>query len=111
MKHRKFGREKNVRGALLARLTEALVSHGKIKTTEARAKTIRPLVERLVTMARRNDLASRRLVGKRIGPKATRFLVETLAPRYHDRRGGYTRITKIPSHRKDGARMAMIEFV
>ena len=110
MKHRKFGREKKVREALLTRLAEALVSRGKVKTTEARAKTIRPFVEGLLTRAKRKNLASRRLVGRRLHPRAANQLVESLALRYHDRRGGYTRITKLPARSRDGARMAMIEF-
>jgi large subunit ribosomal protein L17 len=110
--NRKFGREKGQRQALLRSLVESLIKKGKIQTTEAKAKELRPYVEKLVTMARRNTLASRRLVIARLGTEArAKELLGTIAPRYVGRAGGYTRITKLAPRLSDSAKMAVIEFV
>lgn len=90
----------------------SLVIHGRITTTLAKAKSIRPMVEKLVTKAKTGTLASRRLVIVRIGGEAeTKALFDTIAPKYADRKGGYTRIIKLPRRELDAAPMAMIEFV
>jgi large subunit ribosomal protein L17 len=110
--NRKFGRKKDQRLALLRSLAEALIKKGKIRTTEAKAKELRPFVEKLVTLARRNTLASRRLVISRLGAKERASeLLQTIAPRYLGRPGGYTRITKLSPRLSDSAKMAIIEFV
>ena len=110
--NRKFGRESAERRALLRSLAEALIARGKIRTTEAKAKELRPFVEKLVTRARIGTLASRRLVMVRLGgAAAAKPLLDIIAPRYQKRPGGYTRITKLPPRRADGARLAVIEFV
>lgn len=109
---RKFGREKDQRNALVKSLMRSLVIHGRITTTLAKAKSIRPMVEKLVTRAKTGTLASRRLVIVRIGGEAeTKTLFDTIAPKYADRKGGYTRIIKLPRRELDAAPMAMIEFV
>ena len=110
--NRKFGRPANQRRALLRSLAEGLIEHGRITTTEAKAKELRPYIEKLVTNARVGTVASRRLVTARLGT-ATRAdkLVKEIAPKYKERPGGYTRIIKLPPRRSDSARMAMIEFV
>ncbi|NDE68102.1 50S ribosomal protein L17 [bacterium] len=109
---RKFGREKDQRNALVKSLMRSLVIHGRITTTLAKAKSIRPMVEKLVTKAKTGTLASRRLVIVRIGGEAeTKALFDTIAPKYADRKGGYTRIIKLPRRELDAAPMAMIEFV
>lgn len=111
-RHRKFGREIGPRRALLRSLAVSLIEHGKIKTTEAKAKTLRPLVEKLVTRARGAKLADQRLLAARLGAvKAMRKLTREIAPRYLARPGGYTRISKLPRRTSDGSRMAIIEFV
>jgi len=111
-KNRKFGREKDVRAALLRSLSLSLILKEKIKTTEAKAKELRPIVEKLVTKARKGDLASRRLVISRIGSKVgAKKLFDEIAIRYKDRQGGYTRIVKLPSRSSDAAKMAIIEFI
>jgi large subunit ribosomal protein L17 len=110
---RKFHRKTGPRRAFLRNLASDLVRHGKIVTTETRAKAIRPIMERLVTIAKRQTLASRRLVISRLGNKdvATR-LFDEIAPRYKERPGGYLRITKSSGTRKrDSAPVATIEFV
>lgn len=110
--NRKFGRERNQRKALLKALAVALIDKEKIKTTQAKAKEIRPYVEKLVTRGKAGTLATRRVLISRIGnPKLVKKIVEELAPRYADRKGGYTRITKLPVRIKDGSPMAQIEFV
>lgn len=117
MRHRKegkkFGRMTGQRRAFMRGLAGNLIRYGSIETTETRAKALRPVVERLVTIARRNDLASRRLVASRLDSRETaRRLVEDIAPRYTGRPGGYTRILKLADRRKrDGTRTAIIEFV
>ena len=89
-----------------------MIGRGKIKTTEARAKSLRPFVEKLVTRARRGDLASQRLLIARLGrTSAVQKLTREIAPRYANRPGGYTRISKLPPRLSDGSRLAIIEFV
>lgn len=110
---KKFGRTTNVRKAFVRSLMIALIEHGKITTTEARAKAIRPMIEKLTTKARIDTLANRRLIISRLGGHeiATKQLVENIAPRYKERNGGYTRIVKLPAREGDAAPMAIIEFV
>lgn len=109
---RKFGREMNQRDALMRSLARNLVNEGRITTTLAKAKSLRPFVEKLVTKAKTGTLASRRLVNSRIqGEAETKELFSTIAKKYADRKGGYTRIVKLPRRELDAAEMAMIEFV
>jgi len=109
---RKFGREKNVRNALLRSLARSLILRGRIKTTEAKAKEIRPAVERLVTKGKSNTVASSREIFKRIPDKAVvKKLQSGLGPKYLDRKGGYTRIIRIGRRVSDQASMVYIEFV
>lgn len=109
---RKFGREMNQRNALIKSLALSLVVHKKIDTTLAKAKELRPFVEKLVTKGKIGTLASRRLIVERIGsPRGVKILVDELAPKYKDRNGGYTRITRLPRRQGDASPMAVIEFV
>jgi large subunit ribosomal protein L17 len=111
-KKRKFGLEANERDALIRSLARALVLHNRITTTTAKAKELRPFVEKLVTKAKAGTLADRRLIITRIGgEKEAKILVETIAPKYKDRKGGYIRIAKLPARKLDAAAMAVIEFV
>mgnify|MGYP001608085068 CR=1 FL=1 len=111
--NRKFGRVTKVRSALLKSLLRSLIVHGKITTTEAKAKEIRPLVEGLITKARIGTLASKRIVTARLlnQDKISKKLCEEIAPKYKERSGGYTRIIKLPRRKTDGSNMAIIEFV
>lgn len=117
MRHRKTGKKfhrlTGQRRAFMRGLANNLIRAGRIETTETRAKALRPQVERLVTIARKNDLASRRLLVTRLHSKdVARRLVEDIAPRYATRPGGYLRIQKTMTRRKrDGAPTAIIEFV
>jgi large subunit ribosomal protein L17 len=116
MRHHKkgriFGREIGQRTALLRSLARSLVLKNKIKTTEAKAKELRPYVEKLITKAKVNSVATRRLLGARLASAQTaKLLVEKVAPKYMDRKGGYARITKLPTRLGDSARMAQIELI
>ena len=109
---RKFGREKNQRNALISSLARNLIRDGRIKTTTAKAKELRPMVEKLVTKAKNVSIASRRIVDSRIHSQTeTKKLFETIAPKYKTRAGGYTRIIRLPNRDLDGSSMSLIEFV
>ncbi len=109
--NRKFGREAGQRRALLKSLARSLVLRGKITTTEAKAKEIRPLVEKLVTRGKIETLASRRMLIAQLGDvQAANKLIKT-ANGYKDRIGGYLRIVKMGPRKGDAAAMAFIEFV
>lgn len=116
MRHQKnkvtLDRKAAPRRALLANLVESLVLHEKITTTLAKAKALRPKVEKLITTAKANTLASRRNIAKVLYTKnATKKLMEVLGPRYADRKGGYTRIIKLGVRKGDGGEEAIIELV
>lgn len=109
-KGRKFGREKGQRKALLKGLADAFFMHGRIRTTEAKAKELRPLVEKYITRGKNQTLASRRLLIASFSPTiASRIIARADAMR--DRKGGYTRIIKTGQRRSDSAAMAIIELV
>ena len=112
-KGKKFNRTRGPRISFLRNISNDLIRAGKIETTEARAKAVRPQVERLVTFAKKQTLASRRIILSRVhNEKITDKLYHDLGPRYAGRNGGYLRITKLAKSRKrDGTRMARIEFV
>ena len=109
----KLSRDTDQRQALLKGLAGALIRSESIETTEARAKSLKPDFEKALTMARRGDVASRRLLIQRIhDKKLVNKLVDDIAPRYKDRKGGYTRITKLAKVRKrDGSRLVEISLV
>lgn len=117
MRHRKSGKKfhrvQGRRKSFLRNLANDLIRVGKIETTETRAKAIRPIVERLVSLAKKQNLASRRLLLSRMHNKrVVGKLMEEVAPRYEERAGGYLRIVKSAKHRKrDGSSLATIEFV
>jgi large subunit ribosomal protein L17 len=97
---------------ILANLATALFQHGRITTTQAKAKRLRPLAEQLITKAKRGDLASRRRVLTVVRDKDVVFqLFDQIAPRYANRNGGYTRIVKTVPRKGDNAPMAIIELV
>jgi large subunit ribosomal protein L17 len=109
---RKFGRKKDERNALLKHLAQSLVKNGKIKTTEAKAKELRPFIEKLTTRAKNPSLASRRILVSRLGSETlAKKLTEDIAPKYKMREGGYTRIIKRGIRTGDASKIAIIEFV
>ena len=116
MRHRYSGRKLNRtsqhRQMLFRNMAQALVKHEQIVTTLPKAKELRPVVERLITLGKRGDLHARRLAHARLRDDAmTRKLFEVLGPRYQERNGGYTRIMKAGFRYGDSAPMAVIEFV
>ncbi len=110
---RKFGRSKNQKKALINSLVLNLIVREKIKTTEAKAKELRPFIEKIITRAKKNNMASKRVIsGKLFNRKReTKKLFETIAPKYKDKKGGYTRVIKLSPRVSDGAKMAIIEFI
>lgn len=111
-KGRTLGRPRDQRTALLKSLMRSLIVHERISTTEAKAKEIRPLVEKLVTRARTDTVANRRIVSARLGDAAAvKKLFTVVAPRYKDRAGGYLRIVKRAPSQTTGRRNAYIAFV
>jgi len=116
MRHGKAGRKLNRtwehRKAMFANMAASLITHEQIVTTLPKAKDLRPIVEKLVTMAKKGDLNSRRLaVGQIRDEKAVKKLFDVLGPRYKDRAGGYTRVLKAGFRYGDNAAVGVIEFV
>ncbi len=110
-KGRKFSRERDLRRAFLHELARSLILEERMITTEARAKELRQIVDRLFTYERRSGIANRRRVAAVIGTDVEQKLARDLAPRAAARSGGYTRIRKIGPRKSDSARMAIIELV
>ncbi|MDX2112760.1 MAG: 50S ribosomal protein L17 [Alphaproteobacteria bacterium] len=112
MNGRKFSRKSGHRVSMFANLAQALVKHEQIMTTLPKAKDLRPVVERLITLAKRGDLNARRLVRARLRDEdLTSKLFTTIAERYKERKGGYTRVMKAGFRYGDKAPMAIIELV
>lgn len=116
MRHRKKGRQlsRSVahRRATLRNLATNLFQHGRIETTIAKAKELRPYAERLITLARRGDVHSRRLAARKIQNRdVLGKLFDDIGPSFQERPGGYTRILKLGHRRGDAAEMALIELV
>jgi large subunit ribosomal protein L17 len=109
---RKLNRTASHRQAMFANMAAALIKHEQITTTLPKAKALRPVVEKLITLAKRGDLAARRLVLARLRDETqTKKLFDTLGPRYKARAGGYTRVLKAGFRPGDNAAVAVIEFV
>ena len=116
MRHGKSGRKLNRtashRKAMFANMAASLIEHEQIVTTLPKAKDLRPIVEKLVTLAKRGDLHARRLAAARLrNEDVVRKLFETIGPRYSERAGGYTRVLKAGFRHGDNAPVAVIEFV
>ena len=110
--HRKFNRRSDHRRSMLANLAASLIKHEQIVTTLPKAKELRPIVEKLVTLGKKGGLSMRRqAISEMRDLDQTRKLFDVLAPRYKDRQGGYTRIIKAGFRYGDNAPMAVIEFV
>ena len=109
---RKLGRDSAHRRALYANLAGALIENGRIRTTEAKAKEVRPIVEQMITLGKRGDVAAQRQVVAFLRSKGVAHtLFAEVAPRFADRSGGYTRIVKIGPRPGDAAQMAYLELV
>lgn len=110
-KGRALSRPKSQRRALLKALTTSLFIHGKIKTTEAKAKELRKVAEKLITRARDNSVSNRRVIATFLAPQIVKKLVDEIAPLYVTRQGGYTRIIKMGQRKSDASSMVIIELV
>jgi len=115
---RKLGRTTSTRMALLRNLATDLIIHERIETTEAKAKELRSVVDKMITLGKRGDLSARRQAAAFLYNKETeednnviQKLFDDIATRYEDRQGGYTRVLKLGPRRGDGAKMAIIELV
>lgn len=116
MRHRAKGRQlsrtSTHKRAMLNNMATSLFAHGRVQTTEAKAKELRPFAEKLITLARRGDLHARRQVGRRIRDRLVAGrLFQEIGPRFAGRPGGYTRIIKLGHRSGDGAEMARIELL
>jgi len=110
-KGRRFSMKIGPRKALLRVLLNNFLLHEKIKTTEAKAKELRSIAEKMITRAKNATLADRRLLATSLTPKLTKKIIEEIAPTYKDRQGGYTRIIKLGPRNSDSAKMVIIELV
>lgn len=116
MRHRKrkkiLDRKKGARLALLKNLASDFVIHEKIRTTSAKAKALRPVIEKFVSLGKENNLTTRRrLLSFFQKPEVVKKILETIGPKYKEKKGGYTRIVKLGRRKGDQAEMAIIEFV
>ncbi|PKM91441.1 50S ribosomal protein L17 [Candidatus Falkowbacteria bacterium HGW-Falkowbacteria-1] len=116
MRHRNkvktLDRDKEARGAMLRNMVSSIILHEKIKTTKAKAKVVKPLVEKVITIAKKGDLTARRSLLKTvIQPKAVEKAMSVLGDRYKDRNGGCVRIIKTGHRQGDGAEMVQVELV
>ncbi|MBL4870202.1 MAG: 50S ribosomal protein L17 [Robiginitomaculum sp.] len=110
--HRKLNKTASHRKAMFANMSASLIEHEQIVTTLPKAKELRPFVEKLITLAKKGDLGSRRIaIARTRDQEMTRKLFEVLGPRYKDRSGGYCRVLKAGYRYGDNAPMAVIEFV
>ncbi|MEQ8329612.1 MAG: 50S ribosomal protein L17 [Longimicrobiales bacterium] len=112
IKGRKLNRTASHRRAMLRNMATSLFRHGRIETTTAKAKELRPYAERLITLAKRGDLHARRQVARKIADRQVLgALFEDIGPRFSERPGGYTRILKLGARKGDAAEMSLIELV
>lgn len=115
MKHRvigrRFKRDKAQRKALMKHLSESLILQDRIHTTVAKAKELSPFVEKLVTCAKKNSLASTKMIYGFMAKEPSRKLLQEIAPKYKEQNGGYTRVIKVGERKGDAAEMAIIEFI
>jgi large subunit ribosomal protein L17 len=108
---RKLSRKRDQRRALLKSLAREFFLREKIKTTEAKAKELAIVAEKIITRAKADSLATKRLLLKDFPLKIVQKLIKEIAPRYKERKGGYTRLIKTGPRKEDGAKMAIIELV
>ena len=112
LKHRKLGRTSDQRRAMLRAIVTYLLENGQIKTTITRAKEVAPLAEKMITLAKQNDLAAyRQALGFITKEDVAKKLFQELGPKYAGRNGGYTRVVRIGPRRGDAAEMAIIQLV
>jgi large subunit ribosomal protein L17 len=110
-KGRKFSRKIGPRKQLMKSLANSFFLHEKIKTTEAKAKELRSFAEKMITKAKNNTVANRRILVKNLTSEIAKKVFDEVAPRYKERNGGYTRIMKLGPRNSDGANMVIIELI
>ena len=108
---KKFSRTSSQRKALINNLANEFFLRGRIKTTQEKAKELRRFAEKFLTKAKKGNLAARRYLLRFLSEKVTRKLIDEIAPKMKLRKGGYTRIIKLPQRKSDGAKIAIIELV
>ena len=111
MAYLKLGRDSSARKALFRSLLTSFFAHERIETTEAKAKEVSGLAEKMITLAKKGDLHARRQVLVWVDEEVTKKLFDTIAPKYAERQGGYTRVLKLGPRRGDAAPMAILELV
>jgi large subunit ribosomal protein L17 len=110
--YRKLGKNSGHRGAMLRNIVTSLLEHERIETTEARAKELSSIAEKMITLGKQGDLAARRLtMSYLMDENVVKKLFDTIAPKYADRQGGYTRTMKLGLRRGDAATMVIVELV
>jgi large subunit ribosomal protein L17 len=110
-KGRKLSMKKGPRKQLFKSLANSFFLHERIKTTEAKAKELKPVVEKMITRAKVSTISNRRLLAQDLTPKMTKKLFDEVAPKYIDRKGGYTRIIKLGPRISDGAKIVIFELI
>ena len=110
-KQKQFGRVKKQRNALMINLAKSFVVEGSVTSTETKIKSLRPVVEKMITRSKKDNLANKKFLVSKTGREVTKKLITEIAPKYTQRSGGYTRIVKLPRRKSDGSKMAKIEFV
>ena len=110
-KEKKHSRERSQRKALLQSVARALVEREKVRTTLAKAKAVSPLVDKLVTRAKKGDVAARREIARVLGQELGKKMMGTIVPSFEQRKGGYTRVIKLGKNKENSAEMAILEFV
>jgi large subunit ribosomal protein L17 len=110
-KGRKLSRKIGPRKQLLKSLADNFLLHEKIKTTEAKAKELRSFAEKMITRAKEDNVANRRILSQKLTSRNVKKIFEQIAPKYKERNGGYTRITKLGPRNSDGAKMVTIELI
>lgn len=112
MAYRKLGKNSGHRGAMLRNIVTSLLRHERIETTEARAKELSAIAEKMITLGKQGDLAARRsTMAYLMDEDVVKKLFDTIAPKYADRQGGYTRIMRLGLRRGDAATMVIVELV
>lgn len=111
VKGRKFKRTSSQRKALMKHLSEALILNGQIKTTLAKAKELSGYIDKLITVAKKDNLTAAKMIHSRLSDETSKKLMKEISKRYKDRNGGYTRIIKVDERKGDAAKMSVIEFV
>jgi len=110
-KGRKLSRNRGQRKALRKSLMSEFFLYGKIKTTQAKAKEVQPMIEKFITIAKKEEMTQKRFLRKFFSPKIAKKIVDEIAPQFKERKGGYTRIIKKEPRKSDGAKIAIIELI